>query len=105
MSARETKYYILGENLEAQNVSLQEHEEWCEKNASKFNRSWKQDDVKEAYLYFVGTKEFGENVVLFEVETLFFSYDRTLVSRTLEQFTRYRKAVEYYEKCLFLNRG
>ena len=103
MATRETKYYILDEKLKPQNVSLQEHEEWCEKNAINFNRSWKQDGVKEAYFTFLGIKEPGENLVLFEVETLFFDYDGELVSRTHEQFTRYRKALEYYEEYLFLN--
>jgi len=101
-----TTYYILDENQKAQKVSEREQEIWIEKNVAKYNRHKKFDGgSKDNYLRFVGTKETGQGLVLFEVETFFWDSDGEIITHSNNQFSNYEEALESYEEYLFLNEG
>ena len=97
-----TKYFILDENQLPKEVIKEAHAAWAETNAEKYNRSWKRaDGTKNISITFKGTKEPGEDLVLFTVHSVFSSYDGEVLNDDNDEFDNYPDAKEHYEMDLY----
>ena len=104
MINNQKKYFILDGLQKVKQVSQKIHSTWEKENAKKYNREFhRKDGTKDVTQTFIGIKEVGKELVLFNVNSIFKSYDGEIVSDNDDEFSELNEAIEQYEQELLIN--